>query len=86
MDEVYSEIRSQLELLLKKRGNFDPVADDQSIFLSGLLDSISTLTLLFFLEDHYGFRLAHGDLSIGDVDSLNALTQAVRSRLSISKS
>lgn len=49
----------------------------ESIFESGLLDSLSSLKLLMVLETKFGLSISPLDISLEDVDSIEKITATV---------
>jgi len=64
-------------LVVTAFGLGDDVADDASLFASGLLDSLSAVTLLTELEDKLGVVLSPLEVALDDVDSIDAITATV---------
>jgi acyl carrier protein len=44
------ELRAFISETLEKRGDLKPFADDESLFLSGRLDSFTMMNFVMFLE------------------------------------
>lgn len=53
------------------------IANDAILFSGGLLDSLSAVTLLGVLEDQLGVVLSPLDVSLDDVDSIDAIVATV---------
>jgi len=47
---------------------------------SGILDSLSTLKLVSFLEDQYGVEFEANDLEAGNLATIEAIERLVRSK------
>jgi acyl carrier protein len=56
-----------------------PLAAEESLFGSGLLDSFAVTRLIVFIEDEFGVRLPVGRMSIQDFDSLELCAGVVES-------
>jgi len=63
-------IRDTLAGMLAERGHTGPVADDQSLFFSGLLDSLAATQVMLVLEKDYGIDLADADFDISRLDTI----------------
>jgi acyl carrier protein len=48
-DRIYKHIKT----LLQKQGYFDEIADDESLIMSGLLDSMAVVGLVVFMEKEF---------------------------------
>jgi acyl carrier protein len=57
------------------------LTDDTELKESGILDSMSTLKLVTFLEDQYKVEFAAGDLEPANLASVDALARLVQSKL-----
>lgn len=55
--------------------------DDTELKESGILDSMSTLKLVTFLEERYRVEFAANDLEPANLSSIAALERLVRSKL-----
>lgn len=81
MSEITESVR---EFILV---NFLPGEDGASIGAqtdlkdSGILDSLSTLKLVSFLEERYGVEIEAEDLDSGRLASIEGIAQLVQSRI-----
>lgn len=57
-----------------------PLANDTSLLDSGILDSLSLLRLVVFLEERFGITMGDADLLPEHFASLNAICAYLRSR------
>ena len=57
-----------------------PLANDTSLLDSGILDSLSLLRLVVFLEERFGITMGDADLLPENFASLNAICAYLRSR------
>lgn len=62
------------------RGRDMRLADDTPLVTSGLLDSLSTLELLAFLEKRFGLHLEAHEIDWARMDTLAELVQLVMDR------
>lgn len=58
---------------LADRGDTAPVAETDSLFLTGRLDSMAAIEIIMLLETEYGLDLADADFDISRVDTLRDL-------------
>ncbi|EDQ32427.1 Phosphopantetheine attachment site [Hoeflea phototrophica DFL-43] len=75
-------IREMITVKLTDRGHSQPVADDQSLFFSGLLDSLAATEIMMLLESDFGIDLADADFDITELDTI-AQIEALASRASV---
>ena len=57
-----------------------PLADDTSLLETGVLDSLSLLRLVVFLEERFGIGVGDTDLLPENFSSVNAICAYVRAR------
>jgi acyl carrier protein len=57
-----------------------PVADDTSLLESGILDSLSLLQLVVFLEGRFGITVGEADLLPENFASVNTICGYLRAR------
>lgn len=70
-------LRDFLADALAKHGDRQPLRDEESIFLSGRLDSFSMMNLVMFLEERFGIRFADDEFDVSLLDSVNDLVAFV---------
>lgn len=82
MENVRERLRSYiLENFLPGE---DPrnLSDETELKESGILDSMSTLKLVSFIEDTFKVELEASDLGTGNLSSITSIERLVRSKLS----
>jgi acyl carrier protein len=57
-----------------------PLANDASLLDSGILDSLSLLRLVVFLEERFGITMGDADLLPDNFASVNAICTYLRAR------
>jgi len=72
-----SEIRTLLVELLRKRGDTAAFSDDESLILSGRLQSIDVLELVLLLEAHFGIDFSERGFDQNQLDSLRDILQLI---------
>lgn len=70
-DDIREILQSELGL------DTSSLADDDGIFSTGLLDSLSSLRLLMGIEQKYGISISPLDVSLDDMDTVNSIAQTV---------
>jgi acyl carrier protein len=71
-------LREFLVALLRDREDTTPLADSESLFMSGWLDSVSTVELVEFLEQRFGVDFTRIDFDIALIDSIDAIAGLVQ--------
>lgn len=74
-----ARIRTIILETLAERG-IAPVGEHDSLFSSGLLDSLAATEVLVALEAGYGMDLADEDLDIVAIDTLAGIEQLIAAR------
>ena len=59
----------------------DALADDTPLISGGILDSISTVKLVTFLEENFGVQFAAHEISTDYLDTLGDITKTVEGKL-----
>lgn len=70
-------VRDVLKTSLQGRGDLTPVADNESLFVSGRLDSLAMIGLITYLEQAFGIDFGVLDFDVGMVDSLANIASLV---------
>lgn len=81
-----AKIRDFVTMLLSHREDTAPLSDDESLFVSARLDSLSTVELVEFLEQEFGVDFGTIDFEIERVDSIEAIATLVHELRSVAAS
>ncbi|BAP56502.1 hypothetical protein THII_2205 [Thioploca ingrica] len=57
------------------------ISDDESIFTSGLVNSLFAMQLVLFMEKEFQFKVEDNDLHIDNFKTLNAMSGFVERKL-----
>lgn len=77
--QAKSQLREYLRATLDKHGDRHDFADDESLFLSGRLDSFSMMNLVVYLETELSVDFSALDFDVNLVDSVNDIEALVDS-------
>jgi len=77
-NEIESEIKSYL---VSKMGVADSTNVHDRLFSSGMLDSVSALDFISFLESKFQISISAIDVSIDDLDSIGKVRNIVLEKL-----
>ena len=72
------EVRALLTDLLVNKGDTKPFADDESLLLSGRLQSIDAVEIVVFLEGKFGIDFAEIGFDEETLDSVEAICALVQ--------
>jgi acyl carrier protein len=75
--EVFDTMRAYLQEALRLHGDTQELAEGDSLFLSGRLDSFSMMNLILFLETAFALTFSDLEFDVEKVDSLNAIAALV---------
>ena len=78
--EVFDTLRAYLQEALRLHGDTQELAEDDSLFLSGRLDSFSMMNLILFLETTFALTFSDLEFDVEKVDSLNAIAALVQAK------
>ena len=71
-------MKAKVRALVIDNLGIDPdIADDTPLFYTGLLDSLSAVSLLFSLNDDLGLSLSPLDVALDDFDTIDLITTTV---------
>ncbi len=65
------------------QGDGSKLNDDESLFESGILDSLGVLRLVSFLEERFGVRVKDEELVPENFETLNRLADFVNGKLGV---
>jgi acyl carrier protein len=68
-----AEIRTFVQDLLTGRDDRRPLADDDSLLMSGRLQSIDTVEIVLFLEERFGIDFAEIGFDRDQLDSIDSI-------------
>jgi acyl carrier protein len=68
-----AEIRQYVQSLLTSSGDYGPLADDDSLLLSGRLQSMDAVEIVVFLEGNFGIDFAQIGFDREAIDSIDAI-------------
>ena len=73
------EIRKFIEKLLRRRGDHGPIGDEDSLFMSGRLESIDAVEIVMFLEENFNVNFADTGFDEAEVDSVKLIENFIHS-------
>ena len=75
------KLREFLKETLENHGDRREFGDDESLFVSGRLDSFSMMNLVMYLEQAFGLDFSDLEFDVNLVDSVNEIEALVDSKL-----
>jgi acyl carrier protein len=67
------DIREFVQSLLIQNGDEEPLTDQESLLLSGRLQSIDAVEIVLFLEENFGIDFAEIGFDREQIDSIDAI-------------
>lgn len=67
-----------INMLIEHKGQGN-ILDDESIFMSGLLDSFSMMNVVMYLEKTYGFDFSKVEFDVSFLDTVNDIEKFIDS-------
>jgi acyl carrier protein len=58
-------------------GRKKPIAPDEDLFATGVLDSLGVLQLVLFLEEQFGIKVADEEVVLENFQSLNSMADYI---------
>lgn len=75
------KIRDYLTETLKNQGDKQSMTDNDSLFVSGRLDSVSMMMLVVYLEDEFAVNFKAADFEVSLIDSVDAIASLIASQV-----
>ncbi|MGB4911748.1 MAG: acyl carrier protein [Candidatus Dechloromonas phosphoritropha] len=73
------KLREFLKETLEKHGDHKDFADNESLFVSGRLDSFSMMNLVMYLEEAFGLDFSDFEFDVSLVDSAKDIETLINS-------
>ena len=84
MDNIRKQkIREYFHETLKQQSDGQSLADNESLFVSGRLDSFSMMMFVMFLEKDFEIDFAALDFVVNLIDSINEIELFIDSQVSV---
>jgi acyl carrier protein len=78
-ESTKKKLREFLVTMLNEFTDYDPLFDDESIFMSGRLDSFSMMNVVMHLEKIYGIDFSKVDFDVSLLDTVNDIEKLIDS-------
>jgi acyl carrier protein len=73
-----ADIHEFIQELLTRSGDEQPLTDQDSLLLSGRLQSIDAVEIVIFLEENFGIDFAQIGFDRGQIDSVDSIYALVQ--------
>lgn len=84
MDPIRKQkVRDYFLETLKQQSDDQSLADNDSLFVSGRLDSFSMMMFVMFVEKEFGIDFAALDFDVNLIDSLNEIELFIDTHVSV---
>jgi acyl carrier protein len=75
--EAKEKIRVRIEAILSRRGDLQPLSDQESLIFSGRIDSLNVLEIVGFLEQEFHLDISEVEFDPAQFDSLESISALV---------
>ena len=80
MDNIQATVKAFILEQFLRDANPDDLTSDTPLIAGGILDSLATVRLAAYLEEHFGIQLEAYDVSEENLGSLEQIAALVRGR------
>ena len=80
MDTIQSEVKSYILREFLPNANGDELTASTPLIAGGILDSLATVRLVMFLEQHFGIEVHAHEATADNLDNLDRIADLVRSK------
>jgi acyl carrier protein len=82
MDEIRQTVHQYILCEFLPGESPEELTDDTPLITGGVLDSISTLKLVAFIEDHFAVIVEAHEAGVDNLDSVDLITRLIASKKS----
>lgn len=76
------QLRQFIANLAQDHGHMDAISDEESLILSGLLDSLAVVHIVVFMEEQFGIDFSDVYFDQNDFDSIDKMVSFVEANRS----
>jgi acyl carrier protein len=80
MDNINEDLRQYILVEFLPGEKASNLKDDTMLRTNGILDSVSVLRLVTFIEEHYGIEVEAHETGVENFDSIERIASFVRSK------
>ncbi|MEE9385828.1 MAG: hypothetical protein V3V08_20655 [Nannocystaceae bacterium] len=80
-DKIHQTIKTYILAELLDEDDASELSGDTELVRTGVLDSISTLKVVAFIEDEWDLEIETHEANVDNLGSIDAMTQLVASKL-----
>jgi acyl carrier protein len=81
MDQIKEILKGYILKEFLPGENPDELTDSTPLVTTGILDSLATLKLVSFLEEHYGIQVQAHEVDVDHLNTISNISQLVQSKL-----
>jgi len=82
LDSIADKVIAIISGIVKEATGIDiQLTDDQSLIDSGIIDSLSIVTMMKQLQTEFNIEISAGDITLDNFDTLDAIIHFVSGRL-----
>jgi acyl carrier protein len=81
IEQIKNAVREYLAAQLLPDGDPAALTDDRPLITGGLMDSITSISLITFLEEQYGVEFEAHEIGIDYLDSISDIARTVTDKM-----
>jgi acyl carrier protein len=81
MDQIKEILKGYILKEFLPGENPDELTDSTPLVTTGILDSLATLKLVSFLEEHYAIKIQAHEVDVEHLNTISDMSQLVQSKL-----
>jgi len=79
--DIKNKVRDFMLEEFNSSGFNENIGDDESLIDSQIIDSLSILQLISFMDEEFGIFPAEGELNSGEIDTINQIVNYILKKL-----
>ena len=83
MDNIKQKVRAYILEELSGKDNVGPIEDNTPLLSSGLIDSISALQLVYFLEPSFNFKFKAHEVDCDNSNTIDKIESFILAKIQI---
>jgi len=82
VDDIQSTVKAYILEQFLPDANPEELTESTPLIAGGILDSLATVRLVMFLEEHFGIEVQAHEVSADNLDTLERIAKLIRSKKS----
>ena len=82
IEKIKNEIRNYIIEKIEIEPDDSDFSDDINLYKYGYLDSVDSMSLVYFMEEKFNIKITKEDILLNDMQSINEMAKMVQKKLS----